>query len=96
MMAARSQSMNMTVKYNAKASMFSEYNNLIKELEQYMPQFKASIKDLQEPSQSFVTDFYTDVLSEFFCDVNNLTEVLYIYYCYYYYYCFHIDSNIVF
>lgn len=58
-----------------KSNMFAEYNNLIKELEQYMPQFKVSIKDLQEPSQTFVTNFYTDVFSEFFCDVNNLTEV---------------------
>lgn len=60
-----------------KSTMYVEYNNLIKELEQYMPQFKASIKDLQEPSQSFVTNFYTDVFSEFFCDVNNLTEVIF-------------------
>jgi hypothetical protein len=62
-------------KYNTKSTMFVEYSNLIKELEQYMPQFKASIKDIQEPSQTFVTNFYTDVLMEFFCDVNNLTEV---------------------
>lgn len=62
-------------KYNTKSSMYVEYSNLIKELEQYMPQFKASVKDIQEPSQTFVTNFYTDVLLEFFCDVNNLTEV---------------------
>lgn len=68
--------MTMTAKQNAKSSMYAEYHNLIKELEQYMPQFKATIKDLQEPSQSFVTNFYTDVFSEFFCDVNNLTEVI--------------------
>lgn len=61
----------------ANSSMYLEYGNLIKELEQYMPQFKITIKDLQEPSQSFVTGFYTDALSEFFCDVNNLTEVIY-------------------
>ncbi|XP_050442564.1 uncharacterized protein LOC126846807 [Adelges cooleyi] len=60
---------------NTKAHMYVEYNNLIKELEQYIPQFKVSIKDLQEPSQTFVTNFYTDVFSEFFCDVNNLTEI---------------------
>ncbi|XP_050523408.1 uncharacterized protein LOC126895507 [Daktulosphaira vitifoliae] len=60
---------------NVKSNMYAEYNNLIKELEQYMPQFKASMKDLQEPSQTFVTNFYTDVFSEFFCDVNNLTEI---------------------
>lgn len=66
-----------TMKRENKTSMYTEYGNLIKELEQYMPQFKATIKDLQEPSQSFVTDFYTDVFSEFFCDVNNLTEVIF-------------------
>ncbi|CAH1736377.1 uncharacterized protein LOC114120050 isoform X1 [Aphis gossypii] len=64
-----------TMNKQNKSSMYVEYGNLIKELEQYMPQFKATIKDLQEPSQSFVTDFYTDVFSEFFCDVNNLTEI---------------------
>ncbi|KAL5234566.1 hypothetical protein ACI65C_001976 [Semiaphis heraclei] len=58
-----------------KSSMYTEYGNLINELEQYMPQFKATIKDLQEPSQSFVTNFYTDVFNEFFCDVNNLIEI---------------------
>lgn len=58
--------------------MYVEYGNLINELEQYMPQFKATIKDLQEPSQSFVTNFYTDVFNEFFCDVNNLIEVMFI------------------
>lgn len=63
--------------------MYVEYSNLIKELEQYMPQFKASIKDIQEPSQTFVTNFYTDVLMEFFCDVNNLTEVKYLYIIFY-------------
>lgn len=68
--------MTMTAKHNIKSSLFVEYGNLIKELEQYLPQFKVSIKDLQEPTQSFVTNFYTDILSEFFCDVNNLTEVL--------------------
>lgn len=61
-----------------KSSMYVEYGNLINELEQYMPQFKATIKDLQEPSQSFVTNFYTDVFNEFFCDVNNLIEVIFI------------------
>lgn len=63
------------VKPNTKMTMYADYSNLINELEQYMPEFKVSIKDLQEPSQTFVTNFYTDVLSEFFCDVNNLTEV---------------------
>ncbi|CAI6361514.1 unnamed protein product [Macrosiphum euphorbiae] len=58
-----------------KSSMHVEYGYLINELEQYMPQFKATIKDLQEPSQSFVTNFYTDVFNEFFCDVNNLIEI---------------------
>lgn len=64
-----------TVAKQHKSSMYVEYGNLINELEQYMPQFKATIKDLQEPSQSFVTNFYTDVFNEFFCDVNNLTEI---------------------
>lgn len=64
-----------TTKQNAKSSMYIEYSNLINELKQYMPQFNASVKDLQEPSQTFVTNFYTDVFSEFFCDVNNLIEV---------------------
>lgn len=64
-------------KCNKNSSLYVDYSNLIKELGQYMPQFNVSIKDLQEPSQSFVTNFYTDVLSEFFCDVNNLTEVIY-------------------
>lgn len=62
-------------KLNTKSTMYVEYSNLIKDLEIYMPQFKASLKDIQEPSQTFVTNFYTDALMEFFGDVNNLTEV---------------------
>lgn len=62
-------------KQNPKASIFVEYNNLIEELGQYMPEFKATIRDLQEPSQAFVTQFYTDMFNEFFCDVHTLTEV---------------------
>ncbi|XP_050436955.1 uncharacterized protein LOC126843445 [Adelges cooleyi] len=58
-----------------KGTMYLEFSNLLKEISHYMPEFKASIKDLQEPSQAFVTQFYTDVFNEFFCDVMNLTEI---------------------
>lgn len=61
-----------------KSSMYTEYSNLINELKQYMPEFKATIKDLQEPSPPFVSKFYGDVFNEFFCDVNNLIEVIFI------------------
>ncbi|VVC42016.1 Kinetochore protein Nuf2 [Cinara cedri] len=66
---------NLTSTAKQKSVLYVEYSNLIKELGHYMPQFKASVKDLQEPSQTFVTNFYTEVLNEFFCDVNNLTEI---------------------
>ncbi|XP_050540096.1 uncharacterized protein LOC126904842 [Daktulosphaira vitifoliae] len=58
-----------------RSTAYLEYSNLIKEINNYMPEFNASIKDLQEPSQTFVTQFYTDVFREFFCNVMNLTDI---------------------
>lgn len=49
--------------------------DLVKELEEYMPQFNVSTEDLQELCQTFVTQFYECVFNKFFCD-RHLIEVV--------------------